>query len=243
MAHHSVPPTQGFQPITPHLPFSTPHAAAPIPQYATPRQAPSYQQPLVHQAPVGYKAPQPVEVYVLPDHANASIPADVREQLQRDEQGRVLFFTAPPVNSSSIVQKEGQPLGHSARYLALKAKRDAERDAKRKADEVNAAERSEPAKKARIEGENKLKKDIAQLRVKAMRALEDQLSLATMKDLQMLIGNTDNAKVLGKSLDQLVEVQQATILKNQEREARQQQQKGSTQIPIAGMTARLEETI
>jgi chromatin structure-remodeling complex subunit RSC1/2 len=184
-----------------------------------------------------------VEVYILPDHANASIPADIREQFQRDEQGRVLFFTAPPVNSSRILQKEGQALGHSARYLALKTKRDAERDAKRKADAASAVERSESAKKARLESEKKFKNDVSQLRAKALHALEDQLSLATMRDLQILVKNTDNVQAIEKSLDQLIEVQQATISKNQEREARQQQQRGSTQIPITGMTARLEENI
>jgi chromatin structure-remodeling complex subunit RSC1/2 len=182
-------------------------------------------------------------VYILPDHANASIPADIREQFQRDEQGRVLFFTAPPVNSSRIVKKEGQALGHSARYLALKAKRDAERAAKRNADEANAAERVEAAKKARIEAEQKLQKDVAQLRIKAMHALEDRLRLATMEDLQMLMGNVENADILTKSLDHLVEVQEATISKNQERETRRQQQKSSSQIPITGMTAKLEEKI
>ncbi|KAF2679149.1 Bromodomain-containing protein [Lentithecium fluviatile CBS 122367] len=243
LSHQSVPQAPGYQPITPHLPFATPQSSAPIPQYATPRQAPAYQQALVHQAPVGYKAPQPVEVYILPDHANASIPADVREQFQRDEQGRVLFFTAPPVNSSSIVKKEGEALGHSARYLALKAKRDAERAAKRKADEANAAEREEAAKRARVEAEQKLKKDIDQLRAKAMHALEDQLKNATVRDLELLIGNEENADALGKSLDHLVEVQQATISKNQEREIRLQQQKSSSQIPVTGMTVRLEDNI
>jgi chromatin structure-remodeling complex subunit RSC1/2 len=195
----------------------------------------------VHQAPVGYKAPQPVEVYILPDHANASIPADIREQFQRDEQGRVLFFTAPPVNSSRIVKKEGQALGHSARYLALKAKRDAEREAKRKADEANAGERAEAAKKARVEAEKKLQGDVEKLKSKAMQALGDQLRLATMRDLEALSGSAETAKALEKDLDRMVDVQRATIARNQEREARQLVQKGNAQIPITGMTARLEE--
>jgi chromatin structure-remodeling complex subunit RSC1/2 len=184
-----------------------------------------------------------VEVYVLPDHANASIPADIREQFQRDEQGRVLFFTAPPVNSSRIVAKEGQALGHSARYLALKAKRDAARVAKRKADEATAAAREEAAKRARSETEMKLKKDVAQLRLKAMHALEEQLSLATVEDLQKLAGQSENTDGLARRLDHLVEVQEATMARNQEREARRQTQKSNTQIPITGMTVRLEEKI
>lgn len=242
VSHQPVAHAPSYQPITPHLPFSTPQPSAVAPQYATPRAAPAYQQPLIHQAPVGYKAPQPVEVYILSDHANASIPPDIRDQFQRDEQGRVLFFTAPPVNSSRIVQKEGSSLGHSAKYLAAKTKRDAEIMRKRKADEAQAAEREEAAKKARKEAEEKLKKDIAEAQVKAIHALEDRLTMATARDIQMLMNGEENKDAVMKSLDQLVAAQKANIAKNQERYARAQQQKNGW-IPVTGMTAMLEEKI
>ncbi|KAJ4290961.1 hypothetical protein N0V90_010157 [Kalmusia sp. IMI 367209] len=241
-SHQPMPQATGYQSITPSLPLSTPQPPAAIPQYATPRPAPSYQQPLIQQPPGGYRAPQPVEVYILPDHANASIPADVREQFQRDEQGRVLFFTAPPANNPGFVKEDGQALGHSARYLAMKAKRDAQRAAKRKATEANAAEREEAAKKARVEAEEKLKKDVADLHVKAIHALEDQLALATKRELQILTGGEDAEALVG-SLGRLVDVQADAASKRLEREAKLKQQKGLSQIPITGMTRRLEEKI
>lgn len=68
---------------------------------------------------MAYKAPNPVEVWHLPDTANASIPAAIRDQFQQDEQGRVLFFTAPPASSTSSKKK----LQHSASYLAFRARK------------------------------------------------------------------------------------------------------------------------
>lgn len=197
---------------------------------------------MMQQPPSGYRAPQPVEVYVLPDHANASIPADVREQFQQDEQGRVLFFTAPPVNNPGFVTEEGQALGHSARYLATKAKRDAQRAAKRKAEQAEIAGREDAAKKARADAEDKLQKDVAALSAKAISALEDQLAYATRTSLQATGG--DNAPgVLEKSLDRLIAVQVDAVSKRLEREAKLEQQKLSSQIAITGMTVRLEEKI
>jgi chromatin structure-remodeling complex subunit RSC1/2 len=219
----------------------------PAPQFATPRVAPQYhqqqQQPLVQQAPMGYKAPQPVEVYTLSDHANASITQEIREQFHRDAQGRVLFYTAPPINSSRIAPKEGQALGHSAKFLAAKAKRDVRIAAKRKADEANAAEREESAKKARVDTERQLKKDIEDLRVKALHAMEDQLAIATKRDFQMLMGNVDSADLLTKSLHRLAQVQDETAQKKREREQRLKEQESGKQIPITGMTVRLEDNI
>ncbi|KAL1602795.1 hypothetical protein SLS60_006216 [Paraconiothyrium brasiliense] len=242
LSYQPAPQSTGYQAITPSLPLSTPQPPAAIPQYATPRPAPSYQQPVMQQPPGGYRAPQPVEVYVLPDHANASIPADVRDQFQRDEQGRVLFFTAPPANDPGFVKEDGQALGHSARYIAMRAKRDAQRAAKRKADEAGATERVEAAKKAREKAEEKLQKDVAALRVKAIDALGDQLALATKSELQTLLGN-ENAGALAKSLDRLVEIQADAVSKRLAREAKLEQQKAASQIPITGMTVRLEEKI
>jgi chromatin structure-remodeling complex subunit RSC1/2 len=242
ISYQTAPQSTGYQAITPSLPLSTPQLPAAIPQYATPRAPPSYQQPVMQQPPGGYRAPQPVEVYVLPDHANASIPADVREQFQRDEQGRVLFFTAPPANDPGFVKEEGQALGHSARYLAMRAKRDAQRAAKRKADEAGAAEREDAAKKIREEAEEQLNKDIAALRVRAIDVLGDQLAFATKSEMQALLGN-GNTGALAKSLDRLADVQSDAVSKRLARDAKLEQQKAASQRPITGMTVRLEEKI
>lgn len=244
MSHPPVAQPGGYQAITPHMPFATPQQPqAPPAQYATPRPAPQYQQPLVNQPPAGYKAPQPVEVYTLNDHANASIPADIRDQFQKDDQGRVLFFTAPPINSSRIVVKDGSALGHSAKFLAAKAKRDALIAAKRKAEEASASEREEAAKKLRLESERKLQKSIDEVRTKAFHALENQLALATKTDFDLLVGSENSKAVLTQSLDRLSIVQQQAMEKNKQREERLREEEKARQIQVTGMTVRLEEKI
>lgn len=69
-----------------------------------------------------YNPPRPVEVYHLSDVANASIPISIREQFHRDEQGRILFFTAPPLDVSPVPEATKKQLGHSLKYLAAKAR-------------------------------------------------------------------------------------------------------------------------
>jgi chromatin structure-remodeling complex subunit RSC1/2 len=64
------------------------------------------------------------------------IPAEIREQFPQDEQGRVLFFTTPPVDTEHIVHgrtnaEKGDQLAHSLRYLAVKADRERERERER----------------------------------------------------------------------------------------------------------------
>lgn len=66
-----------------------------------------------------------VETYVMSDTANAAIPPEIRQQFQTDEQGRILFFTAPPVDRLPYVQPEtGTPLAHTAEYLAKKLQKE-----------------------------------------------------------------------------------------------------------------------
>lgn len=80
-----------------------------------------------------YNPPNPPKVYTLPDNMDAAIPDEVRHQYQRDDQGHVLFFTAPPRETPpNGIAPESRGLGHSVRYLAgLKSFRD-EREKKRK---------------------------------------------------------------------------------------------------------------
>jgi chromatin structure-remodeling complex subunit RSC1/2 len=80
-----------------------------------------------------YNPPRPPEVYTLPDQINEALPAQVRENVQRDASGRVLFFTAPPLDRmNSGISSESAALGHSARYLAGRKEWLAERNRKRK---------------------------------------------------------------------------------------------------------------
>jgi chromatin structure-remodeling complex subunit RSC1/2 len=106
----------------------------------------------------GYKAPNPVEVWHLPDAANASIPAEIRSQFQTDAHGRVLFFTAPP-------QVDNQPkkkLTHSAAYLAFRARKSQSQAAKRGADDdatVGAEQANGESKRARTEDDVEMTDD------------------------------------------------------------------------------------
>lgn len=104
-----------------------------------------------------YNPPRPVEVYTLDDRANASIPYDIREQFHHDEYGKVIFFTAPPLDVDPIPE-EKHTLGHSLRYLADKARNKEEDEKKRKA---RAAELETVATERlkRIKSSNETRKD------------------------------------------------------------------------------------
>ncbi|TAQ85828.1 hypothetical protein B7494_g5838 [Chlorociboria aeruginascens] len=78
-----------------------------------------------------YNPPRPVEVYTLSDQANLSIPPDTRSQFHQDEAGRVIFFTAPPLDVNPV-SEQSRNLGHSLRYLAEKARRTEEIQKQRK---------------------------------------------------------------------------------------------------------------
>ncbi|KAL6705322.1 hypothetical protein ACN47E_007132 [Coniothyrium glycines] len=237
--HHQPPPATGYQPITPQVPF-TPQPTAPMQSYQTPRPAQGYQQPYIQQAPAGYKAPQAIEVYVLNDHANASIPQDVREQFQRDERGRVLFFTAPPLNVDQPLNKEGRVLGHSARYLAAKARKDARRAAKRTAHDMDLSQREHAVKRAKIDEAANFETAVSELGTKALRALEEQLAVATKAELESVF-NGQTKEGLTKLLEQLIDAQKLAIQDELDREAHRKERVAARRITVTGMTTRLEE--
>lgn len=65
-----------------------------------------------------YNPPRPAEVYTLPDTVNEAFPQGVVEHFQTDPAGRLLFFTAPPLERSHKGLSPGsRGLGHSAKYL------------------------------------------------------------------------------------------------------------------------------
>lgn len=81
-----------------------------------------------------YNPPRPPEAYTLPESTNEALPAHIRAQLQRDNAGRVLFFTAPPSNRlHDKLSPQDSGLGHSLRYLAGREEWRAQRENKRKA--------------------------------------------------------------------------------------------------------------
>lgn len=242
-----VPPLQqgpqapSYQPITPHVPF-TPQPTAPMQSFQTPRPVPGYPPQYAQQPSAAYKAPQPVEVYVLNDHANASIPQDIREQFQRDEKGRVLFFTAPPLNVDQPLTKEGRALGHSARYLAARAKKEQAKAEKRKLDSASAPEREAAAKRARADKEAAFKTAVSELSAKTIKALEDQLTITTKMEFELAF-NGQTKQGVSMAVDWLAKAQEQVLARNVEREVHLRQREESKKVIITGMTAMLEKEI
>lgn len=104
-----------------------------------------------------YNPQRPAEVYTLADAANDAIPEAVRKAYHTDEQGRVLFFTAPSTEHHDL-SKESAGLAHSAKYLDGLDDWRRERDEKRrKRDEARAEEARK--RKAGEEAENARKED------------------------------------------------------------------------------------
>lgn len=101
---------------------------------------------LPHSSTNAYIPPRQVEVYTLRD-LDAQIPPEIREQYQTDDEGHVLFFTAPPLNRVHPgVADSHATLGHSVGYLSGLAEHRAERERKRKErDEALALDREQQA--------------------------------------------------------------------------------------------------
>ncbi|KAI1007060.1 hypothetical protein K3495_g1161 [Podosphaera aphanis] len=104
-----------------------------------------------------HNPPRPIEVYTLPESANSSIPSDIRAQFHRDELGRVLFFTTPPVDINPVPE-ETRILGHSLRYLADKA-RCKEMDIRKRKDYDSDLKSNIAEKKQRLEQHASTKRD------------------------------------------------------------------------------------
>ena len=95
-----------------------------------------------------YNPPRPPEVYTLPENVNESIAREMREGFQHDSAGRILFFTAPPLDRShGGLASSSAALGHSVRYLAGREAWLSERTRKRKErDEAETAGAGEKRK-------------------------------------------------------------------------------------------------
>ncbi|ODA79740.1 hypothetical protein RJ55_05334 [Drechmeria coniospora] len=91
-----------------------------------------------------YNPPRPPEVYILPDNVHELLPPELCRSFQRDGAGRILFFTAPPLERPrGGLSPRGAALGHSIRYLSGRDDWRSERLRKRKArDEARAHEAS-----------------------------------------------------------------------------------------------------
>ncbi|KAK2750897.1 hypothetical protein FQN55_001469 [Onygenales sp. PD_40] len=147
------PPAIYQQHQSPAAPYSAPHnfpayqSAAnrfhPHPQH--PQHLQHHQQQALQHNIYNPNAPRPVETFILSDNANAAIPEEIRKMFHRDEAGRVIFWTTPPLDVVPPVETTG--LGHSLRFLArreekraLLEERERERERKRKLQEEHEME-------------------------------------------------------------------------------------------------------
>lgn len=114
-----------------------------------------------------YNPPRPSEVYTLPDAVNEALPHDLRDAFHSDSQGRVFFFTSPPLDRTHegpLSSYSG--LGHSAKYLAGRDEWLLERGRKRKEREEKhsiSLENNTPVQELSTDGEQLLLSQAAYL--------------------------------------------------------------------------------
>lgn len=161
---YNTNPANRYQPAP--LPPQQPPAAPPAPIPATTPPAP---------APYNPNAPRPIEVFHLSDTANAAIPASIRAQFHQDDQGRVLFFSTPPLD---IVSGKGANLGHSLKYLAAREEREKARRAA--ANNNNNSKRPSPGKEQEPDAK----------RPRIIRPSEEEVTTALAKLTEQILSDT-----------------------------------------------------
>ena len=180
-----------------------------------------------------------MEVYCLNDAANLSIPQDIREQFHRDENGRVLFFTAPPIDTRPSTNG-GAPLGHSITYLAARARRQEALREKRKREADEAASDTEVIKKAKLERDADFNRTIGDLTKTAENLLEGQIASATEQEFRTMY--PENWKrVMESHLSGLDRLQRETDEKNEVLEVHERKRKEDKSVPLAGKGILLDE--
>ncbi|KAK3391632.1 hypothetical protein B0T20DRAFT_489797 [Sordaria brevicollis] len=150
--HH--PGVPAGVPVAPHLhshpqpspiaPNFTPNRHHQPPPMGTPihQHPPNMPQQLASgpAAANAYNAPRAPEAYTLAENIDSEIPEEVKKQFQTDDQGRVLFFTAPPLNRPSVrnggVADQYAGLGHSVHWESIKALREERRRKRKERDEA-----------------------------------------------------------------------------------------------------------
>jgi chromatin structure-remodeling complex subunit RSC1/2 len=183
-----APSTQpNFPPSTPQQPPSRPTMQHAQSSYTSQQSQPTTTAPAgpgyaprPPTATGSYRDPPAIETYVLPDQANLSIPSEIRERYQRDDLGRVIFFTAPPVIPS---EPTGGVKAHSVRYLAEKARREASLSQKRNASHLEKQAAERVAKKARVQQIEQAKRDLEAMQRRALGELGAQLASSIGSDL------------------------------------------------------------
>lgn len=118
-------------------------------------------------------APRPIEVFHLGDAVNSAIPAAIREQFQRDEHGRVLFFSTPPLD---MVPTASKRVCHSLKYLAAREERSRLIDEKKRKMAAENEQREDNAKRRHADESIALAAKVEDLTEKAWSLLSSQIS-------------------------------------------------------------------
>lgn len=117
-----------------------------------------------------YNPPAPPTTFTLPDSVTNNIPAETANQFLRDAEGRLLWFTVPPLAPERPVV-EGQITGHSLAYLARKEEIE-ERKRKRR---LVLEEEEKVRKRAKEEERDKVMKAAEEVMIKALKKLAEQI--------------------------------------------------------------------
>ena len=241
--HLAMPQTPIYPATQPQLyqqqySASTPVAANSIPNYnyqhAHTAPRPVMQPSSSHNSSNNaYNPPRQIEVYTLADQANASIPPEIREQFHRDEFGRVIFFTAPPLVANPVVEEQ-QDLGHSLKYLADKARNKEADDKKRKArNEELEQMANNRLKRMKADAEGK-KTGITEMKLKAMVDWCDGMDKGTDQIFKSLYGD-DWEEAKRSKLEELAVAQVAATAKSKQFKAdREARRRKREDIPITG---------
>ena len=182
---------------------------------------------------------RPVEVYHLSDSANASIPQSIQEQFQRDEQGHVLFFTAPPLDVLPPT-KPGSVIGHTARYLAEKLRRKIALKEKRRAEGLPDDEEPATKRPKHAEPDLSLQKQVGEMRDRALGILIDQMQQGTVAIYKDIYGDKWEE---GMKYEQqkLAERQQEHQRKQAQLEESARKRKEKEQVSLTGSGVYLDD--
>jgi chromatin structure-remodeling complex subunit RSC1/2 len=225
-----------YAPQTPHLSYTQqpqPLLQSHPNQYTTPHHAVQAAQNFAYpasrvvqpypQAVQGH-APRIPEVFHLADTANNAIPAEIRNQFQRDAQGRILFFSTPPIDP---VPPVGTGLRHTPAYLAAKIKRDKEVAEHKRKLAKEAPLREAEAKKRKMEEEKARKEKEKELVDRSLVLLGMQLDKDTKTIYKSMYPNEENKQKLAglKDTQRTTEGMMKALADRTSREAHEAQTK------------------
>lgn len=182
---------------------------------------------------------RPHDVYRLSEQANSQIPAEVRQQFQQDEQGNVLFFTTPPLDVLQPM-KEGFAVGHTARYLAEKARRETALREKRKAQGITEDKGEPPAKKTKSAPQGNLSAQIHGMRDRALSLWAEQMQEGTARIYQDIYGS-DWEKAANADAQKLARKQKDRLLKQTTLEAARKQKEEKDRLALTGSEVFLDD--